>query len=69
MLGGCTESCIIAKLREHSSNAELADCYLAERLTVELATSTFTGSMAELERQFWKIERDNVAIHLALREG
>ena len=63
------ESCMIAKLREHSSNSVLPHSYLAERLSVEFATSTVTGSRAELERQFWNIERDSSAIHLALREG
>ena len=69
MLEGGTEDCMIAKLREHSSNSALQDCYLAERVSVEFETSTVTGSRVELERQFWKIERDHVAIHLALPEG
>ena len=60
---------MIAKLRGHSSNSALPDCYFAERLSMEFATYTVTGTRVELKRQFWKTERDNVAIYLALREG
>ena len=65
MLEGRTEICMIAKLRGHSSNSTLPDCFLGKRISIELATSPVAGTRVELERQFWKIERHDVAGHLA----
>lgn len=50
---------MIAKLLGHSSNSTLPVCYLGERISIKFATSTFAGPRVELERQFWKVERDN----------
>ena len=44
---------MIAKLRGHSPNLSLPDCYLAERISIELATSTIAGSRLELERKLF----------------
>lgn len=60
---------MIAKLRGHSSNSGLLDCYLGETISTELAKATIAGTRLELEHQIWTTERDNLAYPSGLMAG